>query len=86
VFIKNAPIIILDEATASVDPENEHLIQQAISVLTKDKTVEQADNILVVVEGRIIQQGAHNTLISQEGIYRNFIRIKERTEGWHLSV
>ena len=82
-MLKDAPIIILDEATASVDPENEHLIQAAISRLTSGKTiitiahrlatVTNADQILVVDEGRIAQRGTHDELMEQEGRYRSFI-------------
>ena len=85
---------ILDEATASIDPENEHLIQQAISALTRGKTIitiahrlatiQNADRILVVEDGRIAQQGTHQELMSQEGTYRNFIEIRQRAEGWQI--
>lgn len=93
-ILKDAPIIILDEATASVDPENEHLIQAAISELTKGKTIitiahrlatiEQADQILVVEDGRIVQRGTHQTLLQQEGRYCSFVEIRQRVEGWNL--
>jgi len=93
-ILKNAPIIILDEATSSIDPENEHLIQQALSELTKGKTVitiahrlatiENADNILVMDEGRLVQQGTHQQLIEEEGIYKKFISIRENAEGWSI--
>lgn len=93
-ILKNADIVILDEATASIDPENEHLIQQAISELTIGKTViviahrlatiEHADQILVVDNGQIVQKGTHDQLIQQEGIYRRFINIREQTEGWSI--
>ena len=94
-ILKNANIVILDEATASIDPENEHLIQQAISELTIGKTViviahrlatiEHADQILVVDNGQIVQKGTHNQLIHQEGIYKRFINIREQTEGWSIA-
>ena len=90
-ILKNANIVILDEATASIDPENEHLIQQAISELTIGKTViviahrlatiEHADQILVVDDGRIVQKGTHNQLIRQEGIYKRYIKIREQAEN-----
>ena len=93
-ILKNAPIILLDEATASIDPENEHLIQQAISELIQGKTIvtiahrlatiENADQILVVDHGKIVQKGTHNQLIQQKGIYRSFINIRERAEGWSI--
>lgn len=93
-MLKNAPIIILDEATASVDPENEHLIQNAISQLTRGKTIitiahrlatiENADLILVVDDGRLVQSGTHKQLIGMEGKYRDFIEIREKAEGWNI--
>lgn len=93
-LLKDAPIIILDEATASVDPENEHEIQKALSALVRGKTIitiahrlatiQNADRILVVEDGRIAQQGTHQELMSQEGIYRNFIEIRQRAEGWRI--
>ena len=93
-ILKNAPIILLDEATASIDPENEHLIQQAISELIQGKTIvtiahrlatiENADQILVVDHGKIVQKGTHDQLIQKKGIYRSFINIRERAEGWSI--
>lgn len=93
-MLKNAPVIILDEATASIDPENEHLIQEAISELTKGKTIitiahrlatiENAGQILVVDEGRIVQKGTHKELIRQEGKYLDFVRVREQAEGWQI--
>ena len=95
-MLKDAPIILLDEATASVDPENEHLIQQAISQLTRGKTIitiahrlatiEQADQILVVDDGKIVQTGTHRELIAQEGKYLDFIRVREQAEGWQIQT
>lgn len=94
-ILKDSPIIILDEATASVDLENEHLIQNAISSLTKGKTViviahrlatiQDADQILVIDNGDVVQKGNHLELINQDGIYKNFINIKESAEGWCIS-
>lgn len=93
-MLKDAPVIILDEATASIDPENEHFIQAAISELTRGKTiitiahrlatVEQADQILVVEEGRIVQRGTHEQLLREEGRYRSFVETRERAEGWKI--
>ena len=93
-ILKDAPIIILDEATASVDPENERELQQAISELTKNKTllmiahrlntVRGADQILVLDNGRIIQKGNHQELMHQKGLYRRFVEIRENAIGWKL--
>ncbi len=93
-ILKNASIIILDEATASVDPENENLIQQAIQSLTRGKTIiviahrlstiQNADQILVVDGGRIAQHGTHSELMAQSGIYKNFISIRKEAEGWRF--
>lgn len=94
-MLKNAPIIILDEATASIDPENEHLIQSAISELTKGKTIitiahrlatiENANQILVVDDGQIVESGTHAELIEKEGRYKQFIEIREKAEGWKIA-
>lgn len=93
-MLKDAPIIILDEATASIDPENEHLIQSAISELTKGKTIitiahrlatiRNADQILVVEDGRIAECGTHDELIAADGLYRRFVKIREKAEGWRI--
>ena len=93
-ILKDAPIIILDEATASVDPENEHLIQAAISELTKGETIvtiahrlatiEQADQILVVDDGQIIQRGTHKELVAVPGKYKDFVDIRSQSEGWKI--
>ena len=94
-MLKNAPIIILDEATASIDPENEHLIQNAIAELTKGKTIitiahrlatiENADQILVVDNGKIVQKGRHTELMAREGMYRRFINIRRKAEEWSIA-
>ena len=94
-ILKDAPIIILDEATASVDPENEHLIQAAISELTRGKTIvtiahrlatiEQADQILVMDDGQIVQQGTHKELANVPGKYRDFVDIRRKSEGWSIA-
>ena len=93
-ILKNASIIILDEATASVDPENEHLIQHAVSELTVGKTViiiahrlatiQNADQILVVDDGRIAECGTHGELIKQNGLYKRFAEIREQAEEWRI--
>lgn len=94
-MLKDAPIVILDEATASIDPENEHFIQQAISALVHGKTIiiiahrlatiQNADQILVVDNGQIVQTGTHTDLIEEVGIYRRFIGIREKAEGWAIA-
>lgn len=93
-IMKDAPIIILDEATANVDPENEKDLVKAIDALTKEKTiimiahrlktVRNADNILVVDQGKIVEQGKHEQLIQQNGIYKRFINTRELAVGWKL--
>ena len=93
-ILKDAPVIILDEATASIDPENEHLIQAAITELTKEKTiitiahrlatVRNADQILVVEDGQIAEAGTHEELLKREGLYKRFTQIREKAEGWHI--
>ena len=93
-ILKNAPVVILDEATASLDPENEHLIQEALTELTVGKTViviahrlatiENADQILVINDGRIVQKGTHRQLAGQEGLYQRFIKLRKQAEGWSI--
>ena len=93
-MLKDAPIVILDEATASIDPENEHLIQEAISALTHGKTIitiahrlatiENADQILVIDGGTVAQRVTHEELLEQEGTYKTFIKIREQAEGWRI--
>lgn len=93
-IMKDAPIIILDEATANVDPENEKDLVKAIEALTKEKTiimiahrlktVRNADNILVVEQGRIVEQGRHEQLMQKDGIYKRFIETRELAVGWKL--
>ena len=94
-ILKDAPIIIFDEATANVDPENEDRLQQAIEALTQDKTVimiahrlntvRNAAQILVVADGRIVQRGTHEELIAKDGIYADFIASRRTAVGWRLS-
>ncbi len=93
-ILKNAPIVILDEATASVDPENERAIQQAIEELVHGKTmiiiahrlatIEHADQILVINEGRVAQRGTHDELIRVPGTYADFIAVRQKALGWKL--
>lgn len=91
-ILKDAPIVILDEATASVDADNESYIQQAISELCRGKTllviahrlntIRSADEILVIDQGRVAQSGTHDQLMAEEGVYRNFVTLRETTGGW----
>jgi len=93
-LLKNAPIVLLDEATASLDPENEVLIQQAISKLIAGKTViviahrlrtvAGADKIIVLDEGRLVEEGTHDTLIKKRGLYEKLYRIQQESLGWSV--
>lgn len=93
-IMKDVPIIILDEATANVDPESEQELTAAIEALTKEKTilmiahrlktVRHADNILVIDKGRIAQSGTHEQLMEQGGIYRRFVESREQAVGWKV--
>lgn len=93
-MMKDAPVIFLDEATANVDPENENELMKAIQALTEEKTVimiahrlktvEHADQILVVDRGRIVQQGTHASLMEQDGIYKDFIGQRREAASWKV--
>ena len=93
-IIKDASIIILDEATANVDPENEEALMQAIQALTRDKTiimiahrlktVEHADQILVLDQGRIVEQGKHRELLAKGGLYSRFVDERKAATGWRV--
>ena len=95
-MLKDAPIVILDEATASVDPENEAELQAAISSLTKGKTliliahrlktVRNADQILVLNGGHIVQRGTHEELIAQPGLYADFVHVRAQANSWKLEA
>ena len=95
-IIKDAPIIILDEATANVDPENEEALMQAIHSLTKDKTiimiahrlktVEHADQIIVLNQGRIVEQGKHQELLAKRGLYSRFIQERRSAASWRIQA
>lgn len=94
-MLRDAPIVVLDEATANVDPENELELQKAIVELTKHKTVimiahrlktiMHADQILVVDAGRIVQRGTHSELVAQKGLYADFIQARQKAAGWKLA-
>ena len=93
-IMKDAPIIVLDEATANVDPENEAELMNAIEALTKEKTiimiahrlktVRSADRIFVIDGGRIAQQGTHDSLMREDGIYRRFVESRREAASWRL--
>lgn len=95
-IIKDAPIIILDEATANVDPENEEALMQAIHSLTKDKTiimiahrlktVEHADQIIVLNQGRIVEQGKRRELLAKQGLYSRFIQERRSAVSWRIQA
>ncbi len=94
-IMKNSPVIILDEATANVDPENEAELTHAIEELTKDKTiimiahrlktVRNADQILVLDNGKIVQKGTHQELAAKDGIYKNFISDRKEAVSWKIA-
>jgi ATP-binding cassette subfamily B protein len=93
-ILKDAPIIILDEATSSVDPENENLLMAAIRELTKNKTVimiahrlktvHTANQIIVIADGGIVQRGTHKELIEQPGVYADFVHLRSKSVNWKL--
>ena len=92
-ILKDAPVIILDEATASIDADNESYIQEAISELCRGKTllviahrlttIRRADNILVIADGRIAEEGKHDALMARGGIYKSFVTARESSGGWN---
>lgn len=94
-ILKDSPVIILDEATANVDPENEAELVKAVEELTKNKTiimiahrlktVRNADQILVVDQGRIVQQGTHESLMKEDGIYRRFVSERSEAASWKIA-
>ncbi len=93
-FLKNAPIVVLDEATAFTDPENEHLIQQALKKLAEGKTVlmiahrltsvMDADNIFVINEGKIAERGTHNDLVGKQGVYTKMWNEYQKSVQWTI--
>lgn len=94
-MLKDAPIIILDEATANIDPENEDKLKEVIESLTKDKTVimiahrlktiRSADQILVLKDGEIVEHGTHDELKKNNGLNSDLINAKSKAESWKLN-
>lgn len=94
-LLKDAPVVILDEATSSVDPENECELMEAIAELTKGKTVisiahrlntvKNADQILVIDHGNIVQRGTHQELCNVDGVYKKFLDIRQSSAGWSIT-
>ena len=95
-FLKNAPIILLDEATASLDVENETSVQNAITRLTKGKTVlviahrmrtvAGADKVVVLEQGKVVQQGAPSKLIEENGLYRHLVELQQHSQTWTINT
>ncbi|MEM6427021.1 MAG: ATP-binding cassette domain-containing protein, partial [Cyanobacteria bacterium P01_D01_bin.128] len=95
-MLKDAPIVLLDEATASVDPENERLIQQAIHALSAQKTliviahrlttIAAADQILVLDQGQIVERGTHDALMDQGGLYQRLWDVRVQSHGWKIAA
>ena len=93
-ILKDAPIVVLDEATAFADPENEHQIQKAFETLTRNKTVlmiahrlstvQNADNIIVLSEGKIAEQGSHSALLEKNGVYAAMWADYQRSAQWKV--
>ncbi len=93
-ILKDAPIILLDEATASVDPENEKQLQEAISRLITNKTlviiahklshIKNADQIIVMDNGQVVQNGTHDTLLQEDGVYYNFWAKRQKALNFKL--
>ncbi|AOY74501.1 ABC transporter ATP-binding protein [Clostridium formicaceticum] len=95
-LLKDAPIVLLDEATASLDPENETQVQQAINALVKNKTViiiahrlktiKGADKIIVLEKGKILEEGTHEALLEKQGLYHHLWRIQQQASGWRVQA
>lgn len=94
-LLKDTPIVLFDEATAALDAENEHALQEAMSALARDRTVlvithrlhtlREADHIIVLGDGRVVEEGVHDDLVARDGRYAHFWRERRRAQGWHLA-
>jgi ATP-binding cassette subfamily B protein len=94
-FLKDAPVVLLDEATASLDPENELDVQRAINTLIEGRTVVvvahrlkticRADRILVLKDGRLVERGRHQNLLERGGVYANLWNLQQESFGWSIS-
>ncbi len=95
-LLKGAPIVLLDEATAALDPENETQVQRALNALVADKTVviiahrlktvRGADNIIVLHEGELAEQGTHHELIQKSGLYKRLWDLQQQSMGWSMKA
>jgi ATP-binding cassette subfamily B protein len=95
-LLKDAPIVLLDEATASLDPENETNVQRAINALVANKTVitiahrlktvRGADKIIVLEEGNVVETGIHDNLLRQKGLYSQLWSLQQQTAGWRMKA
>jgi len=95
-LLKNTPIVLFDEATAALDAENEHAVQQAMAALSRDRTVlviahrlhtlRQADHIVVLDQGRVMEEGVHDELLTSGGRYAHYWRERRRAHGWRLTT
>ncbi|GAA3962205.1 ABC transporter ATP-binding protein [Actinomadura viridis] len=95
-LLKNTPIVLFDEATAALDAENEHAVQQAMAALARDRTVlviahrlhtlRQADHIVVLDQGRVVEEGVHDDLLTRDGRYAHYWRERNRAHGWRLTT
>lgn len=95
-LLKNTPVVLFDEATAALDAENEHALRQAVAALARDRTVlviahrlhtlREADHIVVLDRGRVVEEGAHDELLARDGRYAHYWRERHRARGWRLTA
>lgn len=94
-LLADTPIVLFDEATAALDAENEHALQEAMSALARDRTVlaiahrlhtlREADQVIAFGDGRVVEEGVHDDLVARDGRYAHFLRERRRAQGWHLA-